>query len=132
MSNTDPIADMLTRIRNAFMVNKKDVAIPLSKEKLEIIKILKNEGYIFNFKVDNSEFLAQIVVELKYKDKKNSVIEGLKRISKPGRRVYEKADSIPKVLSGLGVAILSTSKGIMTGRECEKNNVGGEVLLHIW
>lgn len=132
MSNTDPIADMLTRIRNAFMVNKKDVAIPLSKEKLEIIKILKNEGYIFNFKVDNSEFLAQIVVELKYKDKKNSVIGGLKRISKPGRRVYEKADSIPKVLNGLGVAVLSTSKGIMTGRECEKNNVGGEVLLHIW
>lgn len=132
MSNTDPIADMLTRIRNAIMVNKKDVAIPLSKEKLEIIKILKNEGYIFNFKVDNSEFLAQIVVELKYKDKKNSVIGGLKRISKPGRRVYEKADSIPKVLNGLGVAVLSTSKGIMTGRECEKNNVGGEVLLHIW
>ncbi len=132
MNITDPIADMLTRIRNAIMANKKDVAIPLSKEKLEIAKILKNEGYIFNFKVDNSEFLAQIVVELKYKDKKNSVIEGLKRISKPGRRVYEKADSIPKVLSGLGVAILSTSKGIMTGRECEKNNVGGEVLLHIW
>jgi small subunit ribosomal protein S8 len=132
MNITDPIADMLTRIRNAIMANKKDVAIPLSKEKLEIAKILKNEGYIFNFKVDNSEFLAQIIVELKYSDNKNSVIEGLKRVSKPGRRVYEKADSISKVLNGLGVAVLSTSKGIMTGRECEKNNVGGEVLLHIW
>jgi len=132
MNNTDPIADMLTRIRNATMVNKKDVAIPLSIEKLEISKILKSEGYISNFKVDNSELFAQIVVELKYNDKKVSVIEGLKRISKPGRRVYTKSDSVTKVLGGLGVAIISTSKGIMTGRECKKNNVGGEVLLHIW
>ena len=132
MNNTDPIADMLTRIRNAIMVNKKDVAIPLSTEKLEISKILKNEGYISNFKVDNSELFAQIIVELKYNDKKVSVIEGLKRVSKPGRRVYTKSDSVPKVLGGLGVAIISTSKGIMTGRECKKNNVGGEVLLHVW
>ena len=132
MNNTDPIADMLTRIRNATMVNKKDVAIPLSIEKLEISKILKSEGYISNFKVDNSELFAQIVVELKYNDEKVSVIEGLKRISKPGRRVYTKSDSVTKVLGGLGVAIISTSKGIMTGRECKKNNVGGEVLLHIW
>jgi len=132
MNNTDPIADMLTRIRNATMVNKKDVAIPLSIEKLEISKILKSEGYISNFKVDNSELFTQIVVELKYNDKKVSVIEGLKRISKPGRRVYTKSDSVTKVLGGLGVAIISTSKGIMTGRECKKNNVGGEVLLHIW
>jgi len=132
MNNTDPIADMLTRIRNAIMVNKKDVAIPLSTEKLEISKILKSEGYISNFKVDNSELFAQIVVELKYNDKKNGVIEGLKRVSKPGRRVYTKSDNVPKVLGGLGVAIISTSKGIMTGRECKKNNVGGEVLLHVW
>lgn len=132
MNNTDPIADMLTRIRNAIMVNKKDVTIPLSTEKLEVSKILKSEGYISNFKVDNSELFAQIVVELKYNDKKNGVIEGLKRVSKPGRRVYTKSDNVPKVLGGLGVAIISTSKGIMTGRECKKNNVGGEVLLHVW
>jgi small subunit ribosomal protein S8 len=131
MTHTDPIADMLTRIRNAIMVEKKEVSIPLSNIKLEIAKILKKEGYVLNFKVDNNEFPAQVVVELKYKNKINS-IEGLKRISKPGRRVYSDVDNIPKVLGGLGVAILSTSKGILTGKECVKNNVGGEVLLHIW
>ena len=131
MTHTDPIADMLTRIRNAIMVEKKEVSIPLSNIKLEIAKILKKEGYVLNFKVDNNEFPAQILVELKYKNKINS-IEGLKRISKPGRRVYSDVDNIPKVLGGLGVAVLSTSMGILTGKECVKNNVGGEVLLHIW
>lgn len=131
MTHTDPIADMLTRIRNAIMVEKKEVSIPLSNIKLEIAKILKKEGYILNFKVDNNEFPAQIIVELKYKNKVSS-IEGLKRISKPGRRVYSDVDNVPKVLGGLGVAILSTSKGILTGKDCAKNNVGGEVLLHIW
>ncbi len=131
MTHTDPIADLLTRIRNAIMVEKKEVSIPLSNMKLEIAKILKKEGYILNFKVDNNEFPAQIVIELKYKSKISS-IEGLKRISKPGCRVYSDVDGIPKVLGGLGVAILSTSQGILTGKDCVKNNVGGEVLLHIW
>ncbi|MBN1196774.1 MAG: 30S ribosomal protein S8 [Candidatus Aminicenantes bacterium] len=131
MTHTDPIADMLTRIRNATMVEKATVEMPLSKVKLEIAKLLKREGFVHNFKVENSVFPAQLILELKYSGKK-SVIEGLKRISKPGCRVYASSDEIPNVLGGLGVALLSTSKGIMTGRECEKNRIGGEVLLHIW
>ena len=131
MTHTDPIADLLTRIRNAAMVEKKSVSIPLSKIKLEIVKIFKREGFINNFKVESGVFPAQIIVDLKYNGK-NSVIEGLKRISKPGCRVYASSDEIPKVLGGLGVALISTSRGIMTGRECEKNRVGGEILLHIW
>lgn len=131
MNHTDPIADMLTRIRNAIMVEKKEVAVPLSKVKLEIAKILKQEGYISNFKVNSSEFPPHIVIELKYKDK-NNAIEGLKRVSTPGRRVFANVDHIPKVLGGLGVAVISTSKGIMSGKDCLKNNVGGEVLLQIW
>lgn len=131
MTHTDPIADMLTRIRNATMVEKATVEMPLSNVKLEIAKLLKREGFIHNFKVESSVFPAQLILELKYSGKK-SVIEGLKRISKPGCRVYASSDEIPNVLGGLGVALLSTSKGIMTGRECEKNRIGGEVLLHIW
>lgn len=131
MNHTDPIADMLTRIRNAIMVEKKEVAVPLSKVKLEIAKIFKQEGYISNFKVNSSEFPPHIVIELKYKDKDNA-IEGLKRVSTPGRRVFANVDHIPKVLGGLGVAVISTSKGIMSGKDCLKNNVGGEVLLQIW
>ena len=131
MSHTDPIADMLTRIRNAIMAEKKDVDIPLSKIKLEISKIFKREGYISDYKVEK-EFPGKIVIDLKYKDKKNNVIEGLKKISKPGLRVYSDTDSIPEVLGGLGLAILSTSKGLMTGKECKKNRIGGEVLIYIW
>jgi small subunit ribosomal protein S8 len=131
MNLTDPIADMLTRIRNAILVEKKEVVIPLSRVKLEIAKIFKQEGYISNFKVNSSEFPPQLMVELKYKDKL-STIEGLKRISRPGRRFYADVDHIPRVLGGLGVAVLSTSKGIMSGKDCLKNRVGGEVLLHIW
>jgi small subunit ribosomal protein S8 len=122
---------MLTRIRNATMVQKTTVEMPLSRMKLEIAKLLKREGFIQNFKVENSVFPAQLILDLKY-DGKKSVIEGLKRISKPGCRVYASSEEIPSVLGGLGVALLSTSKGIMTGRECEKNRIGGEVLLHIW
>lgn len=132
MSHTDPIADMLSRIKNAIMAEKKDVIIPLSKIKREIAKVLKREGYINDFKVEKSQFPAHIVVDLKYKSKKENVIAGVKRISKPGRRVYSGVDEIPKVLGGLGVALVSTSKGILTGRECEKNNIGGEVLLFVW
>ncbi len=132
MAHTDPIADMLTRVKNAVMAQKKDVAIPLSTIKLDIAKILKEEGYISNFRVDKTQFPAQLFVELKYSGKKQNVIEGLKRVSKPGRRVYAEVDSIPKVLDGLGVAVISTSQGIVTGKECKKRNIGGEVLLYVW
>lgn len=132
MAHTDPIADMLTRVKNAIMAEKKDVAIPLSTIKLEIAKILKDEGYISNFKVEKTKLPNQLFVELKYSSKKQNVIEGLKRISKPGRRVYAEADSIPQVLDGLGVAVISTSQGVITGKECKKRNIGGEVLLYVW
>ena len=132
MAHTDPIADMLTRMKNAIMAEKRDVAIPLSNTKLEIAKIFRAEGYIANFRVDKAQVPAQLFVELKYSGKKQNVIEGLKRISKPGRRVYAQADAIPKVLDGLGVALISTSQGIVTGRECQKRGIGGEVLLYVW
>ena len=140
MNHTDPIADMLTRIRNAVLAEHKEVAIPLAKIKREIARVLKREGYISDYKIDKSEFPARMLIDLKYKTKeekraaarKESVIVGLKRISKPGRRVYAGAENIPKVLGGLGVALLSTSRGILTGKECEKNNIGGEVLLYVW
>ncbi len=132
MAHTDPIADMLTRVKNAIMAEKKDVAIPLSIIKLAIAKILKDEGYISNYKVEKNQIPNQLFVELKYRSKKQNVIEGLKRISKPGRRVYAEADSIPQVLDGLGVAVISTSQGIVTGKECKKRNIGGEVLLYVW
>lgn len=131
MNLTDPIADMLTRIRNAIMAEKKNVEIPYSKLKVEIAKLFKREGYIKDIKLNDNNFPPTFIIDLKYKDGK-SVIEGLKRISKPGRRVYSNVDEIPKVLGGLGVAIISTSKGILTGKDCKKENVGGEVLLHIW
>jgi len=132
MAHTDPIADMLTRVKNAIMAEKKDVAIPLSTIKLDIAKILKEEGYISNFRVDKTQMPAQLFVELKYSSKKQNVIEGLKRVSKPGRRVYTEVGTIPRVLDGLGVAIISTSQGIVTGKECKKRNIGGEVLLYVW
>ncbi len=132
MSHTDPIADMLSRIKNAIMAEKKDVVIPLSRIKQDIAKVLKREGYITGYKVERSKFPPRMVVDLKYKSKKENVIEDVKRISKPGRRVYASVDGIPKVLGGLGVALLSTSRGILTGKECEKQNIGGEVLLFIW
>jgi small subunit ribosomal protein S8 len=132
MSHTDPIADMLTRIRNAIMAEKKDVVVPLSKIKLEIANVLKREGYIHGYKVDRTGFPKKFTIDLKYKSKKKNVIEGLKRISKPGRRIYADVDHIPKVLGGLGISVISTSKGIMTGKECKKNNVAGEVLLYVW
>lgn len=132
MAHTDPIADMLTRMKNAIMAEKRDVAIPLSNTKLEIAKIFKAEGYIANFRVEKAKVPAQLLVELKYRGRKQNVIEGLKRISKPGRRVYAQAGSIPKVLDGLGVAVISTSQGIVSGAECHKRNIGGEVLLYVW
>ncbi len=132
MSHTDPIADMLTRIRNGIMAEKKMVEIPLSKIKVNIARILKDEGFIANFKVEGEEFPPHLVVELKYTGKKQNAIEGIERVSTPGKRVYATGDNLPKVLDGLGVTVLSTSKGLMTGTDCQKNGIGGEVLLSIW
>lgn len=140
MSHTDPIADMLTRIKNAVMAGHKDVGVPLSQIKREIARVLKREGYISDYKIDKSEFPPRMIIDLKFKDnkenpvagKKESVIVGLTRVSKPGRRVYAGVDDIPRVLGGLGVTVLSTSRGILTGKECEKHNIGGEVLLYVW
>ena len=129
---TDPIADMLTRIRNANQLKYKEVLVPTSKLKVSIADILKNEGYINGYKIVDSENGSMINIELKYGAKKERVITGLKRISKPGLRVYAKKEEVPTVLNGLGIAIISTSKGLMVDREARKENVGGEVLAYIW
>ena len=129
---SDTIADMLTRIRNANQMRYEEVKIPASNIKKEIARILKEEGFIKDFKIENDDAQGTIVLTLKYTDKKERVITGLKRISKPGLRVYANKDEIPKVLNGLGIAIISTSKGIMTDKEARKENIGGEVLAYIW
>ena len=130
---TDTIADMLTRIRNANQMRYEEVKVPASNIKKEIARILKEEGFINDYKVDSEENTqGTITIYLKYTDKKERVITGLKRISKPGLRVYAKNDEVPKVLNGLGIAIISTSKGIMTDKEARKENIGGEVLAYIW
>ncbi len=132
MAITDPIADMLTRIRNGCMAGFEVVDIPSSKMKQEISRILKEEGYIKESKIINDQVQGTIRLYLKYDDTNRPVITNLKRISKPGRRVYVKKDSIPRVLGGLGIAILSTSKGIMTDKNIRKAQLGGEVLCHVW
>lgn len=132
MSLTDPIADMLTRIRNAALVKKRDVNMPSSWIKVEIAKILKEEGYIRNFKVIDDNKQGMLTITLKYTEGNRSVISGLQKISKPGCRIFCKRDSIPKVLDGLGVAIVSTSKGIVTGKRCDELGIGGEVLCYVW
>ena len=129
---TDPIADMLTRIRNANVMRYKEVEVPASKIKVEIAKILKDEGFISDYKIKKNNVQNIIVLNLKYGQNKERVITGLKRISKPGLRVYAKAEEIPSVLNGLGIAIVSTSKGLMTGKEARKESLGGEVLAYIW
>ena len=129
---TDPIADMLTRIRNANQMRYKEVEVPASKIKLEIARILKEQGFIEDFKVKKNNIQNIIVLNLKYGQNKERVITGLKRISKPGLRVYAKTEEIPKVLNGLGIAIVSTSKGIMTDKNARKESLGGEVLAYIW
>ena len=129
---TDPIADMLTRIRNANQMRYKEVEVPASKNKLDIANILKDEGFINDFKVKKNSVQSIIVLNLKYGENKERVITGLKRISKPGLRVYAKHDELPRVLNGLGIAIVSTSKGLMTDKEARKSNLGGEVLAYIW
>jgi len=129
---TDTIADMLTRIRNANQMRYQEVSIPASNMKIEIARILKDEGFIADYKVEKDDVQGTIILTLKYGENKERVITGLKRISKPGLRVYAKNDEIPRVLNGLGIAILSTSKGIMTDKEARKLNIGGEVLAYVW
>jgi len=132
MTQTDPIADLLTRVRNATQVKHRDVSIPLSRMKVEIAKVLKEEGYISNFKVIGDNKQGILKINLKYTNDNQSVISGLKRVSKPGCRIYCKKDSVPKVLDGLGILIVSTSSGIATGRKCEDLGIGGEVLCQVW
>ncbi len=129
---TDPIADMLTRIRNANQMKYNEVLVPTSKLKVDIANILKEEGYINGYKIEKQDTGSMMVIELKYGAKKERVITGLKRISKPGLRVYAKYEEVPKVLNGLGIAIISTSKGLMVDKEARKQKLGGEVLAYIW
>jgi small subunit ribosomal protein S8 len=129
---TDPIADMLTRIRNAIMVKKETVEIPSSNMKKAIADIMLNEGYVSDVKVVENGFNGTLVVTLKYVGKKKSVINGLQRVSKPGLRTYAGVEKMPKVMDGLGIAIVSTNKGIMTDKQAKAANVGGEVLCYIW
>ena len=131
MAMTDPIADMLTRIRNATIVRDKVVEVPASKTKKELAKIFKEEGYIQDYESIDDSKQGTIRIYLKYTGKEN-VISGLKRISKPGLRVYAQKEEIPKVLGGLGIAVLSTSKGIMTDRKARNEGIGGEVICYVW
>ena len=124
----DPIADMLTRMRNALLAKHKNVSVPNSKIKLAIADLLQKEGYIASYKVEGENGKTSIVIDFK----EEKVIQGLKRISKPGLRIYAGAEDLPKVINGLGIAIISTSKGLMTDREARKLNIGGEVLAFIW
>lgn len=133
MNMTDPIADMLTRIRNGVQAKMNTVDVtPASKVKLEIARILKEEGYIDKYAVEGEGVQKKIVVTLKYGPHDEKIISGIKRISKPGLRVYAQSNEVPKVLNGLGIAIISTSKGMMTDREARKQNLGGEVIAYVW
>ena len=128
---TDPIADMLTRIRNANQMRKETVVIPSSKVKSAILEVLKNEGYIADYAV-SADIKSETTITLKYTENNQRVIKGLKRISKPSLHVYSKAEELPQVLNGLGVAIISTSQGIMSDKEARKLKIGGEVLAYVW
>ncbi len=132
MGMTDPIADMLTRIRNAIMARHKYLLVPSSKVKLAIVRILKEEGFIQDYEVTKDRPQPMIRIWLKYDANKEPVLAGLKRVSKPGCRIYTKKQDIPWVLSGMGVAILSTPKGLMTGKKARRLGVGGEVLCYVW
>jgi small subunit ribosomal protein S8 len=129
---TDPVADMLTRIRNANKAMQDSASMPSSKLKVEIAKLLKNEGYIRDFRVEQGESFPILVVELKFGRNRERVITDLKRVSRPGRRVYARKDRLPRVLGGMGTAILSTSGGLITSRDAEKQGVGGEVICFVW
>jgi small subunit ribosomal protein S8 len=132
MAASDPIADMLTRIRNGLMVRKAFVLVPSAKIKVAIAQILLEEGYIQGYEVTNERPQPNIRIWLKYDEKRRPILTGLKRVSKPGRRVYRGKRDLPWVLSGLGIAIVSTPKGVMTGREARRQGVGGEILCYIW
>ena len=132
MSMSDPLADMLTRIRNGVMANFDSVEIPLSQLKVGVAKVLKQEGYINDYAVLDEGVQGTLKIELKYGPNNEKIITGMRRSSKPGLRQYKKADRIPKVMSGLGVAILTTSRGIITDREARRQKVGGEVLCEVW
>ena len=132
MTLTDPIADMLTRIRNPNMVGKETVSMPTSKKLVEIARVMAEEGYITRFEVIDGEPRGTLEITLKYGDKKAKTIRGIKRISKPGLRIYAGKDELPRVLGGLGTAIISTSKGVMCDRDARKAGVGGEVIAYVW
>lgn len=132
MTMTDPIADMLTRIRNASGAYHETVSMPYSKLKSRIAEILKAEGYIANWSEEDAEVGKTLVIELKYGKNRERAITNVRRVSKPGLRVYAKSTNLPKVLGGMGVAILSTSSGLLTDKQAAKKGVGGEVLAHVW
>jgi small subunit ribosomal protein S8 len=132
MNTTDPIADMLTRIRNASAARHRELTLPSSRVKREIARILVEEGFVESFSTEPGSVQEQLTVHLKYVEGRTPVVSGLKRISKPGLRVYARKTEIPRVLGGLGLAILSTSHGIMTGSQARKLNLGGEVLCYVW
>jgi small subunit ribosomal protein S8 len=133
MSMNDPLADMLTRIRNAGMVDYRTVSMPLSNLKVNVARVLKEEGFIEDYHIaEDAKGHGVLQIDLKYGPKEEKVLTGLRRVSKPGVRIYVKADKIPKVMSGLGIAILSTSKGVITDREARRLGVGGEVLCNVW
>ena len=132
MTMTDPIADMLTRIRNANTVGHETVEVPASRMKISIAQILKDEGYIKDFEVIEDNKQGTIRIQMKYGANKERVISGIKKISKPGLKVYAKADEVPRVLGGLGIAIISTSNGIISDKEARKLGIGGEVICYVW
>ncbi len=129
---TDPIADMLTRVRNAIAVNKETVEIPSSNMKKAIADIMLQEGYVSDVRLEDDGYAGKLVITLKYAGKNKSVINSLKRVSRPGLRVYASVEDMPKVMDGLGIAIISTNKGVMTDKQAKVANVGGEVLCYIW
>ncbi|CCI84160.1 30S ribosomal protein S8 [Corynebacterium otitidis] len=132
MTMSDPIADMLSRVRNANHAHHESVSMPSSKIKANIADILKQEGYITDYSVDEAKVGNTLTIELKYGDQRDEAITGLRRVSKPGLRVYAKANELPEVLGGLGVAIISTSRGLLTDRQASEKGVGGEVLAYVW
>jgi small subunit ribosomal protein S8 len=134
MTMTDPIADMLTRIRNANVAMHDDVTMPSSKLKESLAEVLQKEGYIQSFRIDQEEGKPSktLTIHMKYSEARERVITGIRRVSKPGLRVYTKADAVPRVLGGLGVAVVSTSKGLLTDREARRQRIGGEVLCYVW
>lgn len=132
MSMSDPLADMLTRIRNAVMVGFKSVEMPTSTVKVSVAKVLKDEGYVTDYKIKEGDIQNTLVIDLKYGPEGESVITGIKRVSKPGLRKYAKANDVPKVLNGLGVAVISTSKGVVTDKTARDLNAGGEIICEVW